>query len=380
MTFRRVTVTILEGRELGSSDDANPYVYATIGSAKKHRHQTRYHKATQNPVWNQTLVFEPVYFQQPTKQPTHPFNELRLAVFDHHALRADRPLGLCYQPIDDRHWAHGEMREFWLDLREGTGKLKVQIVIEKIYTERGARKMAKFIHDWHVAHPGQAWTDPDFPHDALSISRTGDTKGVAAWKRLSDLSTAPKLFEEKAQAGDVIQGRGAGGGEKEEEEEYLFIFRAGALGDCWLLGAMSILATQPKLVKNLFAGSNAEEGFYVLKFFITGEWRWVVIDDWLPVSAAGGICFGRNRDHDSFWVPLLEKAYAKLFGSYAAIEAGLTSEGLLDLTGEGAETFAIDDPRFMRFVETGQIEEIMKNWAKVIEWSVVGRAPSCVIP
>lgn len=127
---------------------------------------------------------------------------------------------------------------------------------------------------------------------------------------------------------------------------------------------MSIVATRPKLIRRLFAGSCPEEGFYICKFFIGGTWRWVVVDDAIPVSSGGGICFGRCREPDSFWVPLLEKAYAKLFFSYEAIESGMTAEGLLDLTGEGTETFAFDDPRFMRLIESGQIEDIMKHWAK----------------
>jgi hypothetical protein len=31
-----------------------------------------------------------------------------------------------------------------------------------------------------------------------------------------------------------------------------------ALGDCWLLGAMSIVATQPHLIRPLFHGSDLE--------------------------------------------------------------------------------------------------------------------------
>ena len=59
----------------------------------------------------------------------------------------------------------------------------------------------------------------------------------------------------------------------------------------------------------------------------------MVIDDYFPCeSATSGPAFSRGHGPE-LWVLLLEKAYAKIYGTYDRIEAGLTGDAIRDLTG-----------------------------------------------
>jgi hypothetical protein len=50
-------------------------------------------------------------------------------------------------------------------------------------------------------------------------------------------------------------------------------------------------------------------------------------------SNSEALYFAQCENQNETWLPLLEKAYAKAHGDYAAIEGGFTGEGIEDLTG-----------------------------------------------
>jgi hypothetical protein len=70
-----------------------------------------------------------------------------------------------------------------------------------------------------------------------------------------------------------------------------------------------------------------------MRFFKNNKWETVIIDDFLPYSKSGTLAFGHCLDPLEMWVPLLEKAYAKLHGSYEALETGSEATAFFDLTG-----------------------------------------------
>lgn len=122
----------------------------------------------------------------------------------------------------------------------------------------------------------------------------------------------------------------------------------GRLTDRWFVGAMALLAAcRPDKLREIFLSSRySVKGLYLLKLYkISHGFVYVHIDDRIPCDWSGCPLHSRCHNTNVTWVMLLEKAYAKLHGSFIALRRGNYAYGLLDLTGGIAASVEVVDSR-----------------------------------
>jgi len=122
---------------------------------------------------------------------------------------------------------------------------------------------------------------------------------------------------------------------------------------------LSILAEHPHRVKSLINEDETnEEGLYSVNMLKNGQWTQIVVDDNFPCDD-GRPAFSKGNGRE-MWVLLLEKAWAKKYGSYAKIEAGFAENVMHDLTGAPAASVYTDaDELWNSLVLAEQRNEMM---------------------
>ena len=117
----------------------------------------------------------------------------------------------------------------------------------------------------------------------------------------------------------------------------------GALGDCWLLAAISAIAEFPNYIEQRIFVENriSDDGCYHLNFYDVSSKSWIVleIDDFIPCheqkwwQASARPLFAQPNGNE-LYILLLEKAFAKYSGkSYAKLNLGFEPFAWMHLTG-----------------------------------------------
>ena len=163
------------------------------------------------------------------------------------------------------------------------------------------------------------YKDPEFvPGPAILDAAHGDSQWIRAAK-LSGPDHEPQLWD-GVEPSDIMQG---------------------ALGDCWLLCALSAVAEFPGFVENsLFKTQEVSpDGKYVLRLYDAKARKMVhvTVDDRVPCGKATWWEAPRplfSQPHgNEMYVLILEKAFAKLAGGYGRLSGGYPVLAWLTLTG-----------------------------------------------
>ncbi|KAK7790174.1 hypothetical protein R5R35_002953 [Gryllus longicercus] len=200
----------------------------------------------------------------------------------------------------------------------------------KVLGERGSGLRARgSVQDFNALRDqclaeGTLFEDPEFPAQDSSLFFSKSPNKPFEWRRPMEIVEDPQLFVEGASRFDVQQGE---------------------LGDCWLLAAVANLTLSSalfyKIVPDDQGFGSKYAGIFHFRFWQYGRWVDVVIDDRLP-TCYGKLVFLHSSQHNEFWSALLEKAYAKLHGSYEALKGGTTCEAMEDFTGGVTEMYELN--------------------------------------
>ncbi|CAI5776051.1 calpain-10 isoform X1 [Podarcis lilfordi] len=180
---------------------------------------------------------------------------------------------------------------------------------------------------------GDLYKDLAFPANDDSLFFNYSTplahfRGEICWLRPQEICSTPRLFS---------------------DNQYEWQVKQGMLGDCWFLCACAALQKSKYLLAKVIPPGQPSwrdekyRGCFTCRVWQFGHWVEVTIDDRLP-CLGGKLCFSQCQTEDVFWLPLLEKAYAKVHGSYEQLWAGQVADALVDLTGGLAERWSLKDP------------------------------------
>ena len=182
-----------------------------------------------------------------------------------------------------------------------------------------------------------------------------EKKLTIEWERISDRGDFSQIYNEKISHEQIEQG---------------------SLGNCYLMSLIASISHFPKLIigeKNkesphlLYNIEYGDIGYYEIMFFIDGNFKIVIIDDFIPFFKENGIAVFGQSSENYFWVNLVEKAYSKICGGYTSMDVDKnknTYDHFQVFTGFKFERYTLYDEEKDKFIIN---QKEMQHIFKIIE-------------
>ena len=229
------------------------------------------------------------------------------------------------------------------------GKKKKKVVKEEEEAKPKENVNLKIFQNQNPPKPGEQWTDDLFPPNENSLQGTNPNikdsfesqkKDIdlseIEWKRAKEICPEPHLFEGELSTKNITLGK---------------------VGSSYFFSSISAIADYPGLISKIFITKDYNpDGFYSLILFLDGEYQIVFIDDYFPCLKGTNIPYFSKSNNFELWPLLLEKAWAKVNGSYVNSISGWPNDVFRVFTG-----FCCEDLNH----EEGTMEKIWEKIKKV---------------
>lgn len=144
---------------------------------------------------------------------------------------------------------------------------------------------------------------------------------IASWRRVSELFPDATLYSPAPVMPSIQDGT--------LQQRPLRLPSTVAKGFSWIFCSLgACFSSEESLSRLIFTtggsgphggGRLNSAGVYTVRFFMDGQWRFIVLDDFLPVNRKGELIFTKPTNN-AVWPCLLEKAVAKLHGGYHLLD------------------------------------------------------------
>ncbi|KAK3287131.1 hypothetical protein CYMTET_5360 [Cymbomonas tetramitiformis] len=222
------------------------------------------------------------------------------------------------------------------------------------------------------------WVDPDFPHTMASLVVDPGQPGAEWCEELEIHSVVEWKSPLQYCVGKKPAGRTAKGdltwlhtdklnvndptGLDSAEDKRVLKLTTGSADDCYLLSVLAMVAQHPSLVdqdasresfsaafcRNFIDDTYEDCGIYGVALCVKGRWQMVWVDSHLPCFVKGAVCrpiFAQPFEGDAIWPAIMEKAFAKVHGSYQGVRMGIASRALQLLSAGSAKSLPLSGLR-----------------------------------